>query len=154
MHDDYCDENLGENSTQIDTRTEAERKAAELAHMTRVLSYENEKLLAQLMRELNISRETAFVLFHGLKQFLYLLGTDRNHGQWHPPQMIDRAWHCFLLRGEFDYGLFGRKYFHKEGRLHHNPDIEAELGWQLRVQATIAEAYVVFGDDISRSWRW
>ena len=83
------------------------------------LEYSNEYVIKRLMKDQQMSREEAELLFQDMLKFLCLSGA-RTGVMLTPPHQIDVAWHAFILF-TLDYTNFCQKYF---GRyLHHQPSI-------------------------------
>ncbi len=85
--------------------------------MDKVLGYQNPEFIERLKHKLGLSHEDAEVLFHDMKQFLYLCGT--RPGVWSPTEQIDAAWHEFILYTK-DYAEFCKEIFGKF--VHHVPN--------------------------------
>lgn len=83
-----------------------------------VLAYEHPDLIERLIQKFELTREQAEDAFMDMKQYLYLAGTRRG-GDFSPQsEIVDEAWHNFMLFS-LDYQNFCMKYF---GRfIHHQP---------------------------------
>lgn len=87
-------------------------------HITYVLRYKNDAVLARIQKELELSDADARILFDDMLRFLWLCGTKKGEGLV-PPPPIDEAWHEFIMFMR-DYEEFCEKYF---GRLlYHRPN--------------------------------
>ncbi len=118
--------------------------------LARVLRYENDAVVAKMMKEYKLSLEDATVLFKDTLRFLWLCGTFK--GDITPPKKIDKGWHTFILF-TMDYQKFCHKYF---GRfIHHRPhrptDAPDDGSGIRRVLSLVSEH---LGSKLSNNWRF
>ena len=118
--------------------------------LRQVLSYENEDVVAKIMKAADCNRAKAVSIFKDTLRFLYLCGTA--DGKWGPTRIIDIGWHEFIMftrdYTEFCHEHFGRFIHHAPDRIGSNPDTE-------RPRRTLIAAMQVFGkENLSENWAY
>jgi hypothetical protein len=73
------------------------------------MRYDNPELIERYKDKLGLSGQAALQLFHDVKQFLYVCGTQNENGC-SPTEKIDLGWHEFLLYSR-DYREFCEQMF-------------------------------------------
>ena len=119
-----------------------------VASLEDVLSYQHKGLIERLMDKMSLSRNEAEELKSDMLRFLYLCGTDVKSRTFAPPELIDEAWHNFILFTR-EYGGFCKRYF--GGFIHHAPNTSEKEARKGTLQKTLEQARVSFGP-LSQYW--
>jgi hypothetical protein len=113
-----------------------------------VLSHPLPNLVSRLQKEEGISETEAQQMVQDMLMFLFLCGTSPEPCA--PSQMIDVAWHNFILFTR-EYREFCQHYFDRFiDHTPNEPDAAPEIG-RLIGRRTIERAREEFGD-LSRNW--
>lgn len=116
-----------------------------------IMSYRHDGLVERLEDKMNLTHQAAEELFEDLKRFLYLCAsTDEPLA---PSEMIDEAWHNFILFTK-DYGTFCKRY---AGRfIHHFPKTRAQklTNDGTIIRRTLLAATTAFGQSLSGFWNY
>jgi hypothetical protein len=116
--------------------------------LDKVLSYENDGLVARLMQKMKLDQEAALQLFADTKRFLYMVTLNPSE-RFGPPEIIDDAWHHFILFMH-EYDQFCNTYLGKF--IHHVPETSALFVRQTEnFSKTIQSAIALFGQ-LSNNW--
>ncbi|RJQ14558.1 hypothetical protein C4553_00590 [Candidatus Parcubacteria bacterium] len=124
---------------------------AQEVSLERVMAFQHPGLIARLQVKLNLNQEEAVSLFEDMKRFLFLCGAEDRPLA--PPELIDEAWHNFILFTK-DYARFCQEQFGKF--IHHLPlapgNRASDEGSLIR--ATTAAAKECFGESLSPNWSY
>ena len=118
------------------------------ASLENILSYQHEGLVARLMDKMSLAKSEAEELKSDMLRFLYLCGIDSKVTTFVPPELIDEAWHNFILFTR-EYGVFCKRYFGKF--IHHAPNTREKKVARGTLQKTLRQAHVIFGP-LSSYW--
>lgn len=114
-----------------------------------ITSYKFPSLVKRLEKELGLTHEDAETLYVSMLQFLYLAAHWRGKKAFYPPNMIDKAWHEFVVH-TMDYYKFCMINF--GFFLHHVPFNDENMDLQARVESARPQAMLHFGE-LSKFWK-
>lgn len=116
-----------------------------------VTAYQFPALVDRLQKKLSLSKNDAEHLFKDMLMFLFLTGTNKSNIKYSPSDIIDEAWHMFLIFTR-EYAEFCQKYFGYF--IHHRPFTnENEKVSPKNVKVLLARAKNEFGL-LSKNWKY
>lgn len=116
--------------------------------LARVISYRHPALVHRLQEKEGLTLGEAETLFEDTKRFLFLCGSFDEVMA--PSPMIDQGWHHFILFTR-DYATFCHDYI--GSFIHHCPHQPGATPDHYALNsATLTNAKLVFGDDLSPNW--
>lgn len=116
--------------------------------LNKVMGYKNRAVVERLCKDFHLSAPQARELFYDMLRFLYLCRAT-NIRPISPPQLIDEAWHTFIIYTR-DYAQFCDCYF--GGFIHHRPNRPGEKHGTLGGRNCRMLAQFFFKDKLSNNW--
>lgn len=120
----------------------------EAVSISDVLCYQNQGLTERLMKQMFLDLPAANSLKEDMLRFLYLCGSSTFDERFAPPEIIDEAWHHFILFTR-DYDAFCKHYFGKF--IHHSPNTSEKQVEPGLMKKTLSCARQTFGE-LSLNW--
>ncbi len=139
-----------DDARELITMIAAEKKpGGKNTRLAWVLKYENNAVIAKMMKEYKLSKEDAETLFKDTLTFMWL--SDK-YGKIMPTKVIDQCWHMFILfmmdYQKFCHKYFGRIVYHRPNR----PEDKPDGGECLKRSKEIVDQH--FGGNLPKNWQF